>query len=296
MRPDLRGMSIAVLGGDARELVVIEKLVSLGALIKVMGLPVKDMPGVTAIRNPEEELAGIQALILPVPGIDDRGCLYCPLAAGPLYFNWEWLDRVQPNTPVFVGLAKPKLAQIASQKNLRLIEMMKLDEVAILNSIPTAEGAVQMAMEMLPITIHGCKALVLGFGRTGATLSRLLGAMGARTMVAARRPEYLARITELNLIPVPFHKLDECLHDIDIIFNTVPAQVLTEEILTKVSPEAVIIDLASAPGGTDFRAAEALGIKAVLAPGRPGKVAPRTAGLILAKVISRLLLDEMGNG
>ena len=116
MRPDLRGMSIAVLGGDARELVVIEKLVSLGALIKVMGLPVKDMPGVTAIRNPEEELAGIQALILPVPGIDDRGCLYCPLAAGPLYFNWEWLDRVQPNTPVFVGLAKPKLAQIASKK------------------------------------------------------------------------------------------------------------------------------------------------------------------------------------
>jgi dipicolinate synthase subunit A len=227
-------------------------------------------------------------------GIDDNGCLYCPLAAGPLNLNMEWLDRIQPNIPVFVGLAKPKLAQIAAQKNLRLIETMKLDEVAILNSIPTAEGAVQMAMEMLPVTIHGCKALVLGFGRTGATLSRLLGAMGARTMVAARRPGYLARITELNLIPVPFYKLDEYLYDIEIIFNTVPVLVLTEEILRKVSPEAVIIDLASAPGGTDFRAAEVLGIKAVLAPGLPGKVAPRTAGMILAQVISRLLLEEMG--
>ena len=67
-------------------------------------------------------------------------------------------------------------------------------------------------------------------------------------MVAARRPGYLARITELNLIPVPFYKLDEYLYDIEIIFNTVPVLVLTEEILRKVSPEAVIIDLASAPG------------------------------------------------
>jgi dipicolinate synthase subunit A len=113
-------------------------------------------------------------------------------------------------------------------------------------------------------------------------------------MVAARRPEYLARITEMNLIPIPFHELDEALDDADLIFNTVPVQVLSEKMLRKVAPETVIIDLASAPGGTDFRAAKVLGINAVLAPGLPGKVAPKTAGLILARVITRLLLEEMG--
>lgn len=293
MQTDLKGISLAVLGGDARELVVVRKLAALGASIKVMGLPVKNITGVKIIRNPEEELSKIQALVLPVPGMNEEGYLYCPLAARPLEPG-DWLDWIPPKIPAFVGLAGPKLVQIASQTNLRLVELMKLDEVAILNSIPTAEGAVQMAMEMLPVTIHGCKTLVLGFGRTGATLARLLGAMGAQTMVAARRPAYLARITELNLIPIPFSKIDDAFDAVDLIFNTVPAKILTEEILRKVSPETVIIDLASAPGGTDFKAAEALGIKAVLAPGLPGKVAPKTAGLILAQVITRLLLKEMG--
>jgi dipicolinate synthase subunit A len=294
MQPNLRGVKVAVMGGDARELIVVEELASLGACVIVLGLPVKSRPGTVVIQDPEEGLSEIQALVLPLPGIDEKGFLYSPLAERPLTLTGGWLARIPPNIPVFVGLAKPTLVQIASQKNLRLIELMKLNEVAILNSIPTAEGALQMAMEMLPITIHGCTALVLGFGRTGATLSRLLGAMGARTMVAARRPEYLARITEMNLIPIPFHELDEALDDADLIFNTVPVQVLSEKMLRKVAPETVIIDLASAPGGTDFRAAKVLGINAVLAPGLPGKVAPKTAGLILARVITRLLLEEMG--
>jgi dipicolinate synthase subunit A len=79
----------------------------------------------------------------------------------------------------------------------------------------------------------------------------------------------------------------------DVIFNTIPVPVLTGEVLDRVSPNALIIDLASAPGGVDFKKAESMGIKAVLAPGLPGKVAPKTAGRILAKVIIRLLYEEM---
>jgi len=146
---------------------------------------------------------------------------------------------------------------------------------------------------MLPITIHGCTAYVLGFGRTGATLARLLGAMGAKTRVAARRKESLARIAEMTLTPIPFDQLSKSLREADAIFNTVPSMVLTGEILENVSPEAVIIDLASAPGGTDFQAADRLGIKAVLAPGLPGRVAPKTAGRILARTILGFLAEEI---
>jgi dipicolinate synthase subunit A len=293
MRPNLKGLKVAVMGGDARDLTIVEELAASGALVNVTGLPAKVEPGVAAFQGQEECLQGINALILPVPGINEDGLIYAPLADQPLTLTERLISMMPSNIPVFVGVAGPKLVRLMEQKELRLIELMKMDEVAIYNSIPSAEGAVQMAMEMLPITIHGCTAYVLGFGRTGATLARLLGAMGAKTRVAARRKESLARIAEMTLTPIPFDQLSKSLREADAIFNTVPSMVLTGEILENVSPEAVIIDLASAPGGTDFQAADRLGIKAVLAPGLPGRVAPKTAGRILARTILGFLAEEI---
>jgi len=291
---NLKKMGIAVLGGDARSLVIVEELAASGAVVNAAGLPADVLPaGVNYFREPEACLAGVTAVVLPVPGVNDKGQLYCPMAPQPLSFTRELAARIPPDIPIFTGVAGSYLAKIAAVSGLRLIELMKLNEVAILNSIPTAEGAVQMAMEMLPITIHGSCAFVLGFGRTGATLARLLGAMGARTRVVARRPEHLARITELNLIPVPFAGMSHYLGEADVIFNTIPVPVLTGAVLDKVPPGALIIDLASAPGGVDFQRAANIGVKAILAPGLPGKVAPKTAGRILAKVITGLLYEEM---
>jgi dipicolinate synthase subunit A len=60
-------------------------------------------------------------------------------------------------------------------------------------------------------------------------------------------------------------------------------------------PHTLIIDLASKPGGTDFRYAEKRGIKALLAPGLPGIVAPKTAGQIVANVMAQLLKEDIIN-
>jgi len=294
LRPNLKGINIAVLGGDAREVVLATELASSGAEVKVACLPVKNgSAGVVLCREPEESLENVQAVILPVPGINEEGYLYCPLAGKHVVFNQSLASAIPKHTPVFVGTARPLLKKIALSNDFHLVELMKINEVAILNSIPSAEGAIQMAMEILPVTIHGSAAFVLGFGRTGMTLARLLGAMGARTRVIARRPEHLARIEEMGLTPISFPHMADYLDEADVIFNTIPAQVLTGDILKKISPDAVIIDLASAPGGTDFQMAESLKIKAVLAPGLPGKVSPKTAGLILVRVITRLLLEEV---
>ncbi len=293
MQRKLEGITVAVMGGDAREQTLAEELANTGALVNVAALPVKNVvPGVVYCSEPADCLKGAGAVILPVPGINEKGLIYSPLSEYPVTLNGKLFSKVPDGIPVFVGVAKPLLVEMANRYGLNLIELMKINEVAILNSIPTAEGAVQMAMEMMPITVHGCLAFVLGFGRTGATLARLLSAMGARTKVVARRYEHLARITEMNLIPVPFRDMLEELGEADVIFNTIPAPVITEAVLGKLQSGTLIIDLASAPGGVDFGKACSMGIKAVLAPGLPGKVAPKTAGLILARVITRILLKE----
>ena len=153
-------------------------------------------------------------------------------------------------------------------QNLRLIETMKLDELPY--SIQFPRGVVQMAMEMLrsqSTDVSSC------WGLAGpATLSRLLG-NGRPTMLLQEGGYRPHNRTEFN--PRSFYKLDNN-YDIEIIFNLFLVLVLTEEILRKVSPEAVIIDLASAPG-PDFRAAEVLGSSSFGAgASRQGRT--RTAG------------------
>ncbi|NLT20345.1 MAG: dipicolinic acid synthetase subunit A, partial [Syntrophomonadaceae bacterium] len=79
----------------------------------------------------------------------------------------------------------------------------------------------------------------------------------------------------------------------DFVYNTIPNMILTKDVLTHANPDILIIDLATQPGGTDFEAANQLGLKAILAPGLPGKVAPVYAGKILAQVIPRLIINEL---
>ncbi|MEW5952962.1 MAG: dipicolinate synthase subunit DpsA [Bacillota bacterium] len=293
MPPQLQGIEIAILGGDAREVVLAEHLADLGARLRVAGIPVQGI-NVDACGDLKAAVSGARAVILALPGINESGRLHAPLAQQPLFLTADVLAELTPANPVLVGMARPALKEMISGQGLRLIEILNLDEVAILNSIPSAEGAIQMAMEAMPITIHGCRALVAGFGRTGMTLARMLGALNADTLVAARKASDLARITEMGLLPVPLQELSACLKDVDVVFNTVPAVILDEMVLSRLNPGALIIDLASAPGGTDFKAAEKMGLKAVLAPGLPGKVAPKTAGRILARVVPDLLVKELG--
>jgi dipicolinate synthase subunit A len=288
----LTGLIVAVMGGDAREVTLVEHLADAGATVKTFGLPVSG-GNIIPCREPEKCLAGVQALILPVPGVNQYMQLHSAYLERPLKVTGELLALLPSGSPVLVGMARKPLRELVESIGLDLVELMKLDEVAILNSIPSAEGAVQMAMESMPITIHGSKAIVLGFGRTGQTLAQLLSAMHAQTTVVARDPAQLARAVAMGLKAVHFNELMNCLSDVDVIFNTVPAPVLDKDVLVKVPSTTLIIDLASAPGGTDFASAEELGVKAILAPGLPGKVAPKTAGRILAQVVPRILLQKV---
>lgn len=290
MQPSLKGVTVALVGGDAREKILAERLAALGAAVKAVGLPVEG-EGMEVFEDIALALVGAKALILPVRGTDEKGRIYSAFMLQPQVLLLEHLALLPPSSPVLVGLARPNLREMVARAGLRLIELMEIDEVAILNSIPSAEGAIQVAMESLPITIHGSFCVVLGFGRTGMTLARMLHALGARTVVVARNPAQLARSFEMGLGTATFAELPDLVAKADVIFNTVPALVLDERVLRSVQPGTLILDLASYPGGTDFEAARRLGLNAQLLPGLPSKVAPRTAGEILARVVPRLLAE-----
>ncbi|MDI6870053.1 MAG: dipicolinate synthase subunit DpsA [Bacillota bacterium] len=298
----LAGVAVGVVGGDRREAVLCAALVREGARVAAVGYPdLPELAGVTRVETVAQAVETAQVVIAPMSNTDDEGRLRSVLQPGlELRLDEAGLSRVRPGTPLLIGYARPCVREVAQKLGLRVVELGEQDDIAILNSIPTAEGALLLAFQELPITIHGSTCYVLGFGRCGVTLGRDLRALGARTVVFARDPAQLARAEEMGLIPRPFAELGQWIAEADCVFNTVPALVLTRPVLAAMPRGSLIIDLASPPGGTDFAAAAELGIKAILAPGLPGKVAPQTAGEILARtvpsLIAQLLSDERGGG
>lgn len=285
----------AVVGGDSRQIAVAVAFIDLFKEVKLYGHPQVDIPdGVVPGLN-WDELREASVILLPVSGMNDQGLIRSYRIDQPIDFG-GLIPDLTPGTLIVTGVFTPKWLQIANELGLKVLQYAEDDELAILNSIPTAEGAVQLAMEELPVTIHGSRVIVIGLGRVGLTTARIFKSLNAHVIVSARKPGSLARAREMGCKGVPIKDLANCISKADIIINTVPALILDETLLVKVKPESVIIDLASPPGGTDFKAAEKLNLKAILAPGLPGKVAPKTAGKILASAIPKMIQQFFMDG
>ncbi|NWL86445.1 dipicolinate synthase subunit A [Paenibacillus sp. 79R4] len=290
----LTGLTIVFLGGDARQIEVINKCIELDASVRLVGFDKLENPP-SGVRH--EALSSVllqeaDIIVMPVIGCDDNGIIAAPFGSGDLVMKQELFMAIREGALVYTGMAKSLLRRMSSEYGFRLIELLDRDDVAIYNSIPTAEGALMMAIQNTDITIHGSTCVVLGIGRTGFTLAKTLQGLGAKIRVGVRREADAARAAVMGWEPFMTRDLTACTSDIDLIFNTIPTMIITAQIISKLPRRTVIIDLASAPGGTDFRFAEKRGIKALLAPGLPGIVAPKTAGIIIANTLCQSITEE----
>jgi dipicolinate synthase subunit A len=286
----VRGKTVAVLGGDRRMAEAVHFFLRDGARVRLAGLEWDDrFAGVQVCASGAEALTGAQVALLPVQGAGADGKVFTVPGAPACQIDVDGLRRLERGATLFVGISNPSLGRMCEEAGVPLVEYRESDDFATWNSIPSAEGAIQMAMEATPFTIFGSRSLVLGFGRTGKAIALLLRGLFSEVSVAARREVDLARIWSSGCRPVDWTRLEQAVADTDLIFNTVPAMVLTRQVLSGAPAHATIIDVASAPGGTDFAAAAELGLTARLAPGLPGIVAPVTAGKIIAELIVRHL-------
>ncbi|MDZ5473427.1 dipicolinic acid synthetase subunit A [Bacillus sp. 31A1R] len=291
----LTGMQIAIIGGDARQLEIVRKLTELDAKLSLIGFEQLDhaFSGATKEKLDEVDFSNIDAIILPVPGTNLEGHVETIFSNEKVCLSEDMLMKTPTHCTVYSGITNSYLNGITKKSNRRLVQLFERDDVAIYNSIPTVEGTIMMAIQHTDFTIHGSNIVVLGLGRVGMSVARTFAALGANVKVGARKSEHIARITEMGLTPFTLNELEQNVKDVDICINTIPHLIVSASVLSKMPVHTLIIDLASKPGGTDFRYAEKRGIKALLAPGLPGIVAPKTAGQILANVLSQLLSDDL---
>lgn len=270
--------TISIIGGDDRQVALIRFLTERGFNTRVYGFSKLQLNS-----------ANVESYDRLTPALFDADLIFMPIpcTADGIHLNVKYSDDeiaavdllkfIKPNTLVIMGKAAEDMYKAAMLGGFRIVDIMKREDFAVLNSIPSAEGALQIAMENTDITIWDSRCMVLGFGRLGKVLTKLLISMGARVTATARKTEDLAWIDVFGAIPVYTDQIDNVLHEQDIIFNTIPALILKRERIAKLQNHCLIIDLASYPGGVDFTAAKEYGINAVFCPGLPGKVAPFTA-------------------
>jgi len=198
-----------------------------------------------------------------------------------------------PGVPVITGTASPFLRELCRICRLELITMADDDRIAIPNAIPTAEGAIALAITESPWVLQEETAIVIGYGRIGRELAKRLSAMGAKVFVANRGETRMHLAEEDGFCVMEWALWKDMLPYSKYIFNTVPAPILGKDELANINADALIIDLAATPGGTDFIYANELGIKAILASGLPGRFSADYAGKILSEVYPVLLKEKL---
>lgn len=275
--------TIWVVGGDRRQVELARLLARDGHTVRTFALEDRPEPDT-------KNLETARCVIFPLSISVSPGLLNAPAIHEPLLLE-EIFRCLSPDQILLGGRVDKTTGTLAQSRGLTIHDYFLREELAVANAVPTAEGAIQLAMEHLPITVHGARVLVLGFGRVGKVTAQRFAALGARVCVAARKPEQLAWAEAMGLTGVPLTGLNHQLPRCDLIINTIPSPVLGTEHLTSLSPDCLLLELASAPGGVDPAVAQQLGRRLIQAPGLPGKVAPVTAAQVIKTTIYHMLRE-----
>ena len=274
-----------VIGGDQRQAFLAASLLEDGYPVYAAALEKAELDPRVRQATIEETVEKCETIIFPLPVTSDGVHLNTPLGKEPVLLG-EGFASLFVGKTVYGGMTERLYHTTDVWEEVSVFDYFRREELTVRNAVPTAEGAIQIAMEEYPGTLNGSRCLVTGFGRIGKVLSWMLRGLGAQVTVSARKPEDLAWIRQSGYQAVHTRHPGS---GYDLVFNTIPALVFARESLSGLKPGTLLIDLASAPGGVDRETAAELGVRVVPALSLPGKVAPKAAGEIIKETIYHMM-------
>ncbi len=289
--------TVAILGGDARQVALARYFSELGATVSTFGLPSAASCGARPCADFKEAIGGADLVLLPLPALPDGKHIALPLAreGEALPFS-ALLAAMDPSMLLIGGKLGTSARDAAAQRGIRVFDYYETEDFQLKNARPTAEGAVSVLMRESPRVILDMPIAITGFGRVARALSELLFAMGATVTVAARNPRDIEAAERLGYRTVLLRdasSLHALAKGFTAIFNTVPHRIFTSEHLSEISKDTLLIELASAPGGFDANEAGQQGLRVIFALSLPGKCSPVTAGEIIGDTVLSYLCGEV---
>lgn len=277
-----------IVGGDRRQLYLAKSLRQDGFSVFLHGFENLEEAGAFPSLSLEKLGEQCGVVLLPLPATRDGKTVNAPFAKKPISLDEGFVKAIR-HCQVLGGMVGKVRDSSPLWKEVSLSDYYQREELTLGNAFLTAEGAVALAVEQYPGALGGSHCLVAGFGRIGKALCLALRGLGARVDCCARKPWDLAAIRALGCRPLEYREIED---RYDILFNTVPALVLGENALSRQSPDTLVLELASAPGGIDRQAAEKYGLRVVDAPSLPGRFSPKASGELIKEAVYHILRER----
>ena len=226
--------------------------------------------GYTITNRPGSHVTHV---LLPVPSFEKPGVIKGGLELGAL------LSALPPDVTICGGMLGSNIPE-----HIRSVDLLEDPTYIAANAAITAECTLGIILHNLPRTIHGTKILIIGWGRIGKHLAKMLKKLGAQITVAARKEADLALLQSFGYAAAIPSALGSDLQKFHVICSTAPQQVMTQQQLDACAPNCLKIDLASVKGipGDDV----------IWARGLPGKCVPESSGELIAQTVLRLCEKE----
>ena len=297
-------MNISIIGGDLRSVRLVENYAAEGNTIYTFGLEnynwkenttsssEEKNSEIVLCENLSEAMEKSNIVIGGIPFSRDGVKLNAPFARKEILI--ENFKKNLNGKKFFAGRILeenfcPEENASEYKPKIQMYDLLKDDELTILNAIPTVEGAIKIAIDEREETIHESNVLVCGYGRIGKIACDRFSKLGANVYCTARKETDLAWIREKRFIPLTYPEVINFASRFDIVINTVPTLIIKKEELDAFNKDVLLIELASLPGGFDKEYIKQKGLKLITAPGIPGKEMPKTAAKYIKKVIDKIL-------
>jgi dipicolinate synthase subunit A len=291
---ELKGLTVAVVGGDLRMLEHMRRARAAGAVVQHYGsIPgAEDAAGRPQAVSLADAVKRAKIISCPIPGVGTDGALFAKYTEEKLLMTPDVLNGAASGALLFTYSETPQLIAWAKGTPVEVVGYGEDDELCILHSIPTAEGAIKHAIENTDETVLGASVLCFGLGRVGMSVAEAFHAMKARVTVAARNPVQLARAKSTGLDTVHLDDVLDVIDRFSLIVSSATAKVVTRDIIARTQANVLLMDLCSPPGSIDFDAAKQLGRRVVWARAQAG-TAPRSAGAHEWQVLMRFVRSRL---
>jgi dipicolinate synthase subunit A len=287
-----KDLRIAIVGGDEREQEIARLAAGTGAIVTAFGFPWPEggISGVTKSASAAEAMTAAQFALFPIPGIAEDGSIFSTETVIP---GTEMLSMMAKSGHIILGTADHRLKEAAAEVEICLHEYENDAELMFLRAPAIVEGLLKIAIENSKVTIHRSAICVAGYGHIGTVLARTLLCLGAKVTVAARNPVQRAAARTINAEAISLETMVDSAFGFDMLFSTIPAPIVNRQIIDRLPPGALLIDLSAPPGSIDLDYARSSGRKAIWARAL-GRRAPVTVGasqwLGISRIIKRIML------
>ena len=286
-------MKVLFLGGDKRQLEIINHLFLNGHKIDVVGYEKANLNDEISKKVIDEiNISDYKVVFLPISGVKDDFLVACDFSDDKIKLPKNLFCDLDNKSLIFTGIHTKNLDEMLKIADKNVIALMDEADVKKANSIPTVEGIIGDLVYNTDYTINGANIFILGYGNVGTVLTEKLKALGANITVGVLLFEEYKKLTDNNVNCIYTNNkllMNQVMQDNEIIINTVPDLIINKDYLKVVNKNAYILDISSDPHGVNFDSANELQIKNKLLLGIPAKVAPKTAGQILVNKIDSIL-------